>query len=131
MRYGEGLYSCCWRISNVSLFQDRKRTLRFQPLVNAPYQLITSGLKQLSGEAIRTCRFTVFKTHNRGFNLLLYRRRNLHSVIIDRLRNNCGIRKAVLVSLSPSSSRVEKCFLHNISTPADLLPSFHSRCITY
>ena len=57
-------------------------------LVHAYYQLITSGLKEFSGEGIRTCRFIVFNQHNDDFDLLIVRRRNLFDVIINRVRNN-------------------------------------------
>ena len=41
-----------------------------------------------SGEAIKTCRFVVFNTHNREYDLFMARRRNLHAVNIDRVRYN-------------------------------------------
>ena len=48
----------------------------------APYQLITSGLKQFSVEAITT--LCLFKKHNHKFYSFMVRRRNLQAAL-------CGI----------------------------------------
>ena len=82
--------------------------------MHAHYQLITSGLKQFSGKTISTWRFIVFKTYNRYFDLLMARRRNVHVVIIGRIRTNIsqsGI--GVVIALKQSRELFPSFFAGN------------------
>ena len=97
----------------VSLFQDRTQITKvsiaehtfFQPysadkLVHAPYQLIVSGLKQLSREAVGTGSLCVFESLYRNSDVMAGRR-YLYPVVIDSL---------VVALMSPSPrNNVEKC----------------------
>ena len=68
--------SNCWTYFPLAIFLK---------LMHMAYQLITSGLKQFSGEFIRTCRFIIFKTHNLGFDLLMARRWNLPEICWEKI----------------------------------------------
>ena len=90
----------------------RSILFRTNEMAEPAYQLITSDLKQFSGEAIRICRFIVFD--------LFMARRLMPS---SSIRFGTTSRKAVLVSSSPCS-RLKKSFLYNFSTPCGSVTMF-------
>ena len=60
----------------------------FQPYsadkpVHAPYQLIASGLKQLSREAVRLFSLVVFESLYRNSDLVMVVRRYVYSIVVD------------------------------------------------
>ena len=93
---------CDWEKANtlivgtyrgVFLFHDRTQSTKvpiaghafFQQYSadNTPYQLITSGLKQLSWQAVRPCSLVVFESLYRNSELVMAGRRYLNTVVVD------------------------------------------------